>query len=157
VLEAHTDYWRHPPYVKRLIFKNVSEPTTRLAMLKKREADVAYAMYGTLAEDIRRDADLTLEPVLIPGTEWGVFVDMYDPKSPWHDQRVRLAANHAINRQAINEAETLGYSRLSGSIIPRGYEYALPLEPYAYDPAKAKALLTAAGRGQGFDAGEYSC
>ena len=49
---------------------------------------------------------------------------------------MRLAANYAINRQAINEAETLGYSVLSGGIIPRKFEYALPLEPYAYDPRK---------------------
>jgi peptide/nickel transport system substrate-binding protein len=157
VLEANTEYWRKTPYVKRLVFKSVPEPTTRLAMLKKREADVAYAMYSTLAEEIKRDTDLKLEPVLIPGTEWGTFVDMYDPKSPWHDKRVRLAANHAINRQAINESETLGFSRLSGSIIPRGYDYALPLEPYAYDPTKAKELLKAAGLAKGFDAGEYSC
>jgi peptide/nickel transport system substrate-binding protein len=94
---------------------------------------------------------------LIPGTEWGAFVDMYDSKSPWHDKRVRLAANHAIDRQAINEAETLGFSRLSGGIIPRAYDFALPLEPYAYDPKKAKALLKEAGYPNGFDAGEYSC
>src|SRR5215470_12346403 len=157
VLEANTDYWRKTPYVKRLVFKSVPEPTTRLAMLKKREADVAYAMYSTLAEEIKRDPDLKLEPVLIPGTEWGTFVDMYDPKSPWHDKRVRLAANHAINRQAINDAETLGYSRLSGSMIPRAYDFALPLEPYAYDPQKAKQLLKEAGHANGFEAGEYTC
>ena len=83
---------------------------------------------------------------------------MYDPKSPWHDKRVRLAANHAINRQAINEAETLGYSKLLGGIIPRR-RMTLPcrLEPYAYDPKKAKQLLKEAGYANGFDAGEYSC
>jgi peptide/nickel transport system substrate-binding protein len=143
--------------VKRLVFKSVPEPATRLAMLKQQEADVTYALYSRLGEEVQHDPNLKLEPVLIPGNEWGVFVDMYDPKSPWHDKRVRLAANHAINREAINEAETLGFSQLSGGIIPRGYEYALPLEPYAYDPKKAKALLKDAGHANGFDAGEYSC
>ena len=157
VLEANPDYWRKVPNVKRLVFKSVPEATTRLAMLKKQEADVTYAMYSTLGEEIRRDKILKLEPVLIPGNEWTSFVDMYDPKSPWHDKRVRLAANHAIDRQAINEAETLGFSRLSGGIIPRAYDFALPLEPYAYDPQKAKALLKEAGYPNGFDAGEYSC
>jgi peptide/nickel transport system substrate-binding protein len=157
VLEANPDYWRKTPSVKRLVFKSVPEPTTRLAMLKQQEADVTYALYSTLGEETRRDPNLQLEPVLIPGNEWGVFVDMYDPKSPWHDKRVRLAANHAINRAAINEAETLGFSRLSGGMIPRGYEYALALEPYAYDPKKAQALLKEAGHANGFDAGEYSC
>ena len=157
VLEANPDYWRKVPNVKRLVFKSVPEATTRLAMLKKQEADVTYAMYSTLGEEIRRDKSLKLEPVLIPGNEWTSFVDMYDPKSPWHDKRVRLAANHAIDRQAINEAETLGFSRLSGGIIPRAYEFTLPLEPYAYDLQKAKALLKEAGYPNGFDAGEYSC
>src|SRR5262249_14312927 len=45
VLEAHTDYWRQVPHVKRLVMKAVPEATTRLAMLKKQEADVAYALY----------------------------------------------------------------------------------------------------------------
>jgi peptide/nickel transport system substrate-binding protein len=157
VLEAYTDYWRKTPAVKRLVFKSVPEPTTRLAMLKNREADVAYALYGPLGEEVQRDASLKLEPVLLPGTEWIVFIDMYHPKSPWADKRVRLAANHAINKQAINEAETLGHSVLSGSIIPQKFEYALPLEPYAYDPKKAQQLLQEAGYAKGFNAGEYSC
>src|SRR5499426_3452799 len=117
VLEAYTDYWRKTPLVKRLVFKSVPEPATRLAMLKQREADVTYAIYSTLGEEVRRDPTLKLEPTLA-GIQWGCFVDMYDPKSPWHDKRVRLAANHAINRQAINESETLGYSKLVGGIIP---------------------------------------
>jgi peptide/nickel transport system substrate-binding protein len=85
-----------------------------------------------------------------------VFTEQYDPKSPWADQRVRLAANHAINRQPINEAETLGHSVLSGSIVPRKFDGALLLEPYAYDPKKAKQLLKEAGYASGFDAGECS-
>jgi len=117
---------------------------------------VTYAIYSTLAEEVQRDKTLKLEPTLA-GTEWGNFVDMYDPKSPWHDKRVRLAANHAINRQAINESETLGYSKLLGGIIPETFDFALPLEPYAYDPKKAKALLKEAGHPNGFDAGEFSC
>ena len=37
------------------------------------------------------------------------------------------------------------------------YDFALPLEPYAYDPKKAKDLLKEAGFPNGFDAGEFSC
>jgi peptide/nickel transport system substrate-binding protein len=156
VLEANTHYWRKTPAVNRLVLKSVPEPSTRLAMLKNQEADVTYAIYGTLAEEVQRDKTLKLEPTLA-GTEWGIFVDMYDPKSPWYDKRVRLAANHAVNRQALNEAETLGYSKLLGGIIPETFDFALPLEPYGYDPQQAKALLAAAGYAKGFDAGEYSC
>jgi len=157
VLEANPHYWRKIPHVQRLVLKSVPEATTRLAMLKKQEADVTFALYGPLAEEVRRDPHLKLEPVIPPGTQWFVFGnDQYDPKSPWSDQRVRLAANHAINRQALNDAETLGHSVLSGNIVPRKFEYALQLEPHPYDPKKARQLLMEAGYPNGFDAGECS-
>jgi ABC-type transport system substrate-binding protein len=41
---------------------------------------------------------------------------------------VRLAANLAIDRQAINEVERMGLGRPTGSIIPRNFEFALPFE-----------------------------
>src|SRR5213596_1707336 len=49
VLEANEGYWRKPPSVKRLIFRSVPDDTTRLAMLKRGEADIAYAIRGALA------------------------------------------------------------------------------------------------------------
>ncbi len=157
VFEAYTDYWRKTPHVKRLVMRGVQEATTRLAMLKRQEADVAYGMYGAVAEEITRDPQLKLEPTVPPTPQWLVFTnEQYDPKSPWHDKRVRLAANYAVNRQAINEAETLGHSVVSGSIVPRAFEYALPVEPYPYDPTQAKQLLQQAGYPNGFDFGECS-
>ena len=64
---------------------------------------------------------------------------------------MRLAVNHAIDRQAINQSLTLGFSRMTGSIIPRDFEFAWPAPPYSYDPRKAKQLLTEAGYPQGFE------
>jgi len=80
--------------------------------------------------------------------------DQWDPKSPWHDRRVRLAASHAIDRQSLNQAETLGFSKLTGGIIPRAFEFSKSFEPPAFDPARAKQLLTEAGYPNGFDAGD---
>jgi peptide/nickel transport system substrate-binding protein len=90
------------------------------------------------------------------GTFWLDFLEQWDPKSPWHDKRVRLAANYAIDRQALSEAERLGASPPVGSIIPRTFEHALPIEPYPYDPAQAKRLLAEAGYPNGFDAGDLT-
>jgi len=156
VLEAHTDYWRKTPHVKRLVMKSVPEATTRLAMLKQQEADVTYGIFGSLAEDVQRDPNLKLVPITGQATQWVAFIDQHDPKSPWADARVRLAANHAINWSAINDAENLGMAKLIGGIIPAKFDFALPLEPYGYDPKKAKQLLKDAGYANGFEGGECS-
>ena len=157
VLEAHEQYWRKVPSVKRLVFKVATDETTRLAMLKRGEADVIYLLQGELAEDVRRTAGLTLKPTPIVSTHWLVFADQWDPKSPWADRRVRLAANHAINRQAMNEAITLGFSRITWSIIPASFDFFWQPPPYAHDLAKAKQLLAEAGYPKGFDAGDLWC
>ncbi len=50
VMEANEEYWRKVPSVKRLVFLSVPEGTTRLAMLKNGEVDVAYLLEGQLGE-----------------------------------------------------------------------------------------------------------
>jgi peptide/nickel transport system substrate-binding protein len=157
VLEAQQQYWRKTSSVKRLVLKVATDEATRLAMLKRGEADIIYLLQGELAEDVRRTAGLTLRPTPIVSTHWLVFVDQWDAKSPWADRRVRLAANHAINRQAINEAITLGFSRITWSIIPASFDFYWQPPAYAYDPAKAKQLLAEAGYPKGFDAGDLWC
>src|SRR5207237_1413680 len=61
---------------------------------------------------------------------------------------------YAIDKKALNEAENLGASRLNGNVVPRTFDFALPIEPYPYDLAKAKQLMAEAGYPNGFDAGE---
>jgi peptide/nickel transport system substrate-binding protein len=157
VLEAFEPYWRKTPSIKRLVFKVIPDEATRLAALKRGEVDIAYSIRGALAEELKRTPGLTLKPNYPPGTFWLNFVEQWDPKSPWHDRRVRLAANHAIDRPAINQAETLGFSRITGSIIPHRFEFHWPAPLYAYDLSKAKQLLVEAGYPNGVDAGEFFC
>src|SRR5436189_4366635 len=141
VLEANESYWRKTPSVKRLILRSVPDDTTRLAMLKRGEADIAYSLRGPLGEEVRRTPGLTLKAAIPTFTEWLVFVEQWDPKSPWADRRVRLAANLAIDRKALNDSEYLGFARVSSSIIPHEFQFYWPAPPYPHDGKRAKALL----------------
>ena len=156
VLEANEHYWRKKPSIKTLVIKGVPDRTTRLAMLKTGEADIGYLMVGVEASTIKNDPKLRLARVIPPATWWLDFPEQFNPKSPWHDRRVRLAATMAVDKQALNEAERLGFSRLTGSIIPSGMEFALRIEPYPHDPTHAKRLLAEAGYPNGFDAGDIT-
>jgi peptide/nickel transport system substrate-binding protein len=157
VLEAFDGYWRKTPSVKRLVFKAVPDIATRLAMLKRGEADLAFGMSGEIGAEVRRTPGLTLRPTLFLSTHWLVFVDQWDPASPWHDRRVRLAANLAVDRQAVNQAATLGFSRITGSMIPASFDFFWQPPLHPYDPARAKQLLAEAGHPKGFDAGDLWC
>jgi len=87
---------------------------------------------------------------------WIEFAEQWDAKSPWHDRRVRLAVNHALDRRAISETACLGYCPSVGVIVPPVMDYALKVEPPHYDPQKARQLLAEAGYPQGFDAGDFT-
>src|SRR5438128_3218004 len=105
VLEANEQYWRKKPSVKRIVFKGVPDRTTRLAMLKAGDADIGYLMVGVEGATIRADPKLRLVRVIPSAVWWLEFPEQWNPKSPWRDRRVRLAANLAVDKHAINDAE----------------------------------------------------
>ncbi len=157
VLESFDQYWRKAPSVKRLVFRVIPDEATRLAALKRGEVDIAYSIRGELAEEVQRTAGLALKPTVIQSPFWLYFADQWDPKSPWHDKRVRQATSLAIDRKGANQALTLGHSPITGSVIPVGFEFFWQPPAPVHDPARAKKLLAEAGYPNGFDAGQYFC
>jgi peptide/nickel transport system substrate-binding protein len=155
VLEAFEGYWRKTPAVKRIVMKVIPDESTRLAALKRGEVDIAYSIRGELAQEVRRTPGLTLKPVLLPAPWYLYFTEQWDAKSPWHDLRVRQAANLCLDREGMNKALFLGYCKITNSIIPDTFQYYWQPPAAIYDPAKAKELLAAAGYASGFDAGLY--
>src|SRR5207245_5536698 len=132
VMEAFEGSWRKVPAVKRLVFKSVPEPTTRAAMLKDGEVDVAYMLDTPTAQQLKRDPAFRLGFSGAIGVHYLDFFDQWDPKSPWHDRRVRLAANQAIDRPALSAAATPGASRPPGSLAPRTLDVTRHADPYAH-------------------------
>ena len=155
VFEAFDKYWRHPPNVKSLVMRSVPEATTRALMVRTGEIDIAFALDGLEAEGIRNDPKTHIEATRHASNFWIEFPDQYDPKSPWHDKRLRLAVNYALNRDGINRAACLGFCTPTGVIVPHMMEFALEQRPLPYDPQKARRLLAEAGYPNGIDAGDF--
>ena len=122
-MEAFADYWRKAPTVKRLIMRSIPDETTRAAAVKTGEVDVAYLFGGPVAGDLQRSPGVKVVAPLLYGVYWLDFIDQWDPKSPWHDRRVRLAASLAIDRKAINQAEMLGTGQAGGGVRAAGVRF----------------------------------
>jgi len=156
VMEAFEGYWRKVPSVKRLVFRSMPDETTRAAALKAGDVDIVYLLSGPTAEEVKRTPGLRLAAAMPPGVVFLDLPEQWDPKSPWHDLRVRQAAGYALDRTALSQAETLGLSRPTGGLVPRVLDFARAFDPPAHDPARAKRLLAEAGYPNGFDAGDLT-
>ena len=158
VLEAYDGYWRKKPAVKHIVMKVIPDESTRLAALKRGEVDIAYSIRGELAQELQQTPGLKLQPVVLQAPNWLYFPEQWDPKSPWHDVRVRQAANFAIDREGMSKALFLGYCKVTNNaVVPANFEYYWQPPTAVYDPDKAKKLMAEAGHPGGFDAGLLYC
>ncbi len=156
VLDAFPDYWRKAPHVKRIIMRSIPDESTRAAAVKTGEVDIAFLFVGAAAEDLKRTPGVRITAPLLYGIYWLDFLDQWDPKSPWHDKRVRQAASLVIDRDAINQAEMLGYGKTTGGFVPPEFDFALKVPAPPLDTKRAKQLMNDAGYPNGFEAGDLT-
>src|SRR4030095_3250596 len=112
-MEAFDGYYR-PVNVKQLTMVSVPEAATRVAMLERGEADIVYFVPGELIGKVGKLPGVTLAPVL-SGSFFVEFPGFQAPKNPFHDKRVREAVSLAIDRRAMNQAETAGLGKVTGN------------------------------------------
>jgi len=97
----------------------------------------------------KRDFDVLVDP---SKQIIGIAFDVVGhPESPVADRRVRQAINYAVDTDAIADIITYGKHQPAGQGAAHGvFGYNPEVEPYPYDPVKARDLLAAAGYADGF-------
>lgn len=146
---AFTDYWRKVPHVKTVISRGVRELPVRVAALKSGEADFVYFVTGELLQSVIDDPNLRYHPNH-SAPFWLMFPDMDDPKSPFHDKRVRQAISFALDRQYLADQETAGMAVPWGNFIPPEWPGAVQRPGDEFNLKEAKRLMAEAGYAEGF-------
>ncbi len=164
VYEAVEGHWRATPNFKRLVMLKVPEPATRMAMLRAGSVDV-IEIGGEYVDELKKVGVRTLT---MPNVAW-VYVILggqwptkpsYDRAVPWAQpdleraRKVRLALNLAVDKNAVMQRVMGNLGSVTGSWLayPNDPWTTDALKnPYPYDPARAKALLSEAGYPKGFD------
>jgi peptide/nickel transport system substrate-binding protein len=148
VLEANPDYWAGPPTPKRLVFRFIPDPSTRAAELKAGGVDI---ITGPPVAQLKELSTGDTAVVTVPAAR-SIAYPINTLQKPLNDVRVRLAINHAVDRETIVKTLLQGYGRATGQPFAPGWlGYDPDIKPFPYDPAKARRLLTEAGYPNGFD------
>ena len=156
VLKAFKDSWR-PPNFDRLELKQIPEMAARVQALNSAQMDLVIALgpddvpaveaSGNMLAVVEGSGTFVIQFILNP------LHPSYGPDhAPLQDVKVRQALNYAVDKDAITEKIFGGYNEPTGqpaNQIALGHNPTL--DPYPYDPDKARILLEEAGYKDGFD------
>ncbi len=147
-LAANHEYWGGAPAIETLAFRLIPDPAARVAAFRSSEADVITDVAPDLVSSVAGDPRLKVE--VTTGTR-SINIMLDTGTGPLLDKRVRQALNYAVDKDAIVKNILGGFGTVESTLVPAAYlGFNSRLRPYAYDPAKAKALLSQAGYPNGF-------
>ena len=141
-----------PPQIDRVEFLVIPEDATRLAALETGEVDMVAGTDAVPIDKIRILQD-TPGIGVVTRPALGVYYAYINyQKPPLNDARVRQALNYAVDKESIVGLVLDGNGTPAFNALGTGFgDYKPDLEPYAYDPEKAKALLAEAGVAEGLE------
>jgi peptide/nickel transport system substrate-binding protein len=147
-LEANPDYWRGKPTPQRLVLRPITDPATRVAELKAGGVQIIASPAVSQLKELQGGGT---EVLTLKGGRL-IMMPFNTTTAPFDDVRVRQAVNYAVDRQSILANILDGYGELlHGAWASSWPGYDPNLQPYPYDPAKAKQLLAEAGYPNGFE------
>lgn len=144
VITRNDDYWDGAPPLEAVVYRPITDANTRIAEMLSGGLDIMVEVPpDSLGQFKGNDAYQVLEQA---GPHvW--FLILNAKEGPFTDKLVRQAANYAINKEALAENILQGTAEVAAGPTPPAFAWAYDesLQPYPYDPEKAKALLKEAG------------
>lgn len=151
VLEANEDYWGDVPAIDRLIVLPITDPEGRLAAL---ESGTAQFVLDISPDAVSLFADNSNYQIFqgFPGHIWYIALNQRSVAA-FQDIRVRQALNYAVDKEAIVNDILQGSGNVAASPFSQTFSDWVPpdVQPYPYDPERARELLAEAGYENGFE------
>jgi peptide/nickel transport system substrate-binding protein len=150
-IERFDGYWGKKPSVESARFFFIPEEATRIAKLNAGEVDLISLVPYPAVADVEKSAKLKVVKLATNTPTPSVIFANQNPSVPWYDRRVRLAMAYAIDSDTIVKKVLYGIPNHWAFLAPYELGYNSQLQPYRYDPKKARELLAEAGYPNGFD------
>ena len=141
------DYFLGAPKLDRIVYQIYKDISPIVSALELGEVDaMSYEGGGVPLSEIPRlqkVPSLQVMPNMNGGLPTYIQLNLADPR--FADVRVRQAMMYAIDRRSIIETVKGNTGELSNTLFPQAWARADGLEPYEYNPDKARDLLKQAG------------
>jgi peptide/nickel transport system substrate-binding protein len=157
-MEANPNYWREGlPKVQTLIFRPIPESATRVAAIQTGEVDVVGRLSSEEAQSLLGVPNVKV--IRYPSTR--IYYIAFNNLTtgvdqPTEDPLVRQAMNYAVDVDAIVDALFDGFGQRATGYVAEGEMGFGVVDPFAYDPDKARDLLAQAGYPDGFEM-DFAC
>lgn len=144
VITRNEDYWDGAPAPEAVVFRPIVDANTRVAEMLSGGLDIMVEVPPDAIAQFRDAPDFEVYEQAGPHV-WFLILNMRE--GPFADQRIRQAANYAVNKESLVTDVLQGTAEVSAGPIPPafGWAYNEEVEPYPYDPDQARELLEEAG------------
>jgi peptide/nickel transport system substrate-binding protein len=144
VITRNEDYWDGAPAPEAVVFRPIVDANTRVAEMLSGGLDIMVEVPPDAIAQFRDAPDFEVYEQAGPHV-WFLILNMRE--GPFADQRIRQAANYAVNKESLVTDVLQGTAEVSAGPIPPafGWAYNEEVEPYPYDPDRARELLEEAG------------
>ena len=158
ILERNENYWRKKPFFKKVIFRPLTNDSTRVAAILSGEVDIITKVPVRDVNRIKNNKKFNF--FMKPGLRL-IYLQMdqgrektpyVKGKNPFLDVRVRKAIYYGINEDLIVKYVMNGFAKAAGQYHPDVvFGYDPSIKRPSYNPEKAKQLLKEAGYSNGFE------
>lgn len=141
-LDRWDEGWRGPPLLERVVFRPTPDEAARLALLERGEAHLVGPVALERLPDLQGTDGLAVD--FFP-TARVLGVALNTQVAPFTDKRIRQALNAGLDKDALARGVYAGQATPLGGPVAPSVRGAAALLPYAFDPGRARKLLTDAG------------
>jgi peptide/nickel transport system substrate-binding protein len=148
-LEKFADYYvEGVPLLDAAVFKIIPDANATFAALQAGDIDmIGVSVTPEIALQVETDPNLKL--VNEGSSTAEITMALNNSKPPLDNPLVRQAITHAVDKESIVQGAFNGLGTVIGTHATPAEPYFVDVNPYPYDPEKAKALLTEAGYADG--------
>jgi len=147
-MEANPEYRLGAPTIKRVVIRNVAEPSSQRLLLEKGDVDIARDLTSDQITALSGNKDVAIQT--LPWTNvW--YLAMNQSDTPLANPKVREAIKDAIDTRGMSDSFLKGRMVPHQTFLPNGLFASTDYHPFTFDVAKAKSLLADAGYPNGFD------